>query len=326
MYDTRKILLKNDLRRIISKSDILEKASPYNIFRQYLGDFKIGKTYNSPMREDKAPSFGLFISNRDNELLYKDLATGECGDVFKFVKEYKKLQTYKDVYKAIYEDMNLFMPEERLISKRNYTYRETKITITRRQMSDIDLSFWGKFGISAETLRLYKVNSISKLFVNNALKDVYSEKEPMYAYKVFNKFKIYKPLSPKIKKWRGNLSSLDIQGFEQLPESGELLIITKSLKDVMVLYEMGYDAIAPASESTEIPEVVISNISKRFKTIVVFYDRDKTGMKFSRNLVNKYKFDFIFINKRYKSKDISDFVVNYSFEEAKKMLNKELKK
>ncbi len=326
MYDTKKVLLKNDLRKFINKKDILARVSPESIFKKYLGSFKLGRIYNSPMREDKTPSFGLFISSKDNEVLYKDLATGECGDAFKFVKNYKKLQTYNDVYRAIYEDMNLFMPTENITSKRSYTRKLTSISVNRKAMTKLDIAFWGKFGISEETLRLFRVYPISRLFINNILKDTYKETEPMYAYRIFNKFKIYKPLSSKLNKWRGNLSSLDIQGFEQLPESGETLIITKSLKDVMVLYEMGYDAISPASESTEIPEIVILNIKKRFKHIVVLYDRDATGMIFARKHVKKYGLDFMFINKKYNAKDISDLVVNHSFEEAKEMLEKTIKK
>ena len=146
----------------------------------------------------------------------------------------------------------------------------------------------------------------------------------MYAYKVFNKFKIYRPLSDKSIKWRGNLGSLDIQGFEQLPEKGNLLIITKSLKDVMVLYELGYNSIAPASESTVIPEIAMGNIKKRFKKIVVFYDRDATGMKFARKMVNQYNLDFMFIDKKHETKDISDFVKKFGIKKAKLFMKSKL--
>ena len=84
----------------------------------------------------------------------------------------------------------------------------------------------------------------------------------MYAYKVFDKFKIYRPLASKYTKWRTNLTTSDVQGLAQIPEKGDLLIITKSLKDVMVLYEMGYTAISAASETTFIPEDIISGLKK----------------------------------------------------------------
>ena len=53
------------------------------------------------MRRDKTPSFS-FYKRKDNEVLYKDLATGECGDAFKFVKNYKKLQAYIMMYTGGY--------------------------------------------------------------------------------------------------------------------------------------------------------------------------------------------------------------------------------
>lgn len=49
----------------------------------------------------------------------------------------------------------------------------------------------------------------------------------MYAYKVYNHFKIYKPLADKYTKWRNNLTEYDIQGYKQLPKKGDILIITK---------------------------------------------------------------------------------------------------
>lgn len=40
-----------------------------------------------------------------------------------------------------------------------------------------------------------------------------------------------------------------IQGSKMLPKSGEFVVVTKSLKDVMALYEFGIPAIAPNSEN-----------------------------------------------------------------------------
>lgn len=50
-----------------------------------------------------------------------------------------------------------------------------------------------------------------------------------------------------------------------LPESGDILIITKALKDVMVLYEYGIPAIAPCSENLFITEAQYNHLKERFK-------------------------------------------------------------
>jgi len=309
MYNTKAVLNRSDYFTI-TYEDILERISEEDIYRHYVGDFKIGKVYNSPLRDDKNPSFGIFVDKKSGSLLYKDMATGQCGGVVKLVKEIKGLTTYRQALEEIVKDMNVWSISDKLQSRRKYKHVETKITISRKPFSYIDMNFWWQFGIGFETLKKFNVYATSKFFVNSIEKAKYTKELPIYAYKVFDKFKIYRPLSPKIDKWRGNLSLLDIQGFEQLPESGELLVITKSLKDVMTLYELGYNAIAPSSETADIPEIVVTNLKSRFKRITMFYDRDKTGMSFTRKAVAKYGFDFIFINKKHKTKDISDLVRN----------------
>ena len=203
---------------------------------------------------------------------------------------------------------------------RERVVKNVKISVVRRKFNDVDIEFWKQFGISLSTLEKYQVNAIQKYISDNVVKAMYTSDCPMYSYKVFDKFKIYRPLAPKVNKWRGNLSALDIQGFEQLPQTGDLLVITKSLKDVMTLHDLGYNAIAPASESVLIPEIVVNNVKKRFKRIIIFYDRDKTGIEFTRKLTRKYNLDFFIINKRYKTKDISDFVKNFGSKEASELI------
>ena len=293
----------------IEKTDILSKTTEYAIFAKYIGNFKIGHIYNSPLRDDKNPSFGIFVSNKTGALLYKDMASGDCGDVFNFVKKYKNLSTYSETLKIVFDDMSIESLSDNMTDKkRTYQAKEKHIAVVRKPFTQVDKEFWEQFCITADTLKLYKVDPIQKYLVDNLVKSKYENDNPMYCYKVFNKFKIYKPYETKLNKWRGNLSALDIFGFEQLPESGDLLIITKSLKDIMVLKELGYNAVAPSSESTIIPKAVIDNLKSRFTRILVFYDRDKTGMKFARQLCSEYNFHAIFINKKHKTKDISDLV------------------
>ena len=322
LYDTS--IVASDIqpeKQYISKQDVLRMYSELRIFERYIGRFKIGRPFRSPLREDRHPSFAIFVSKRDNAILYKDLASGDCGDVFKFVKKLYSLTRYSDVYRKIYEDMSGIKIDEPEKRQQKLVYRKNvDISIKRKQLNRSDILFWEKYGISVDILNRYKVNAISDCYINNSLYQKYSLLEPMYSYKVFNKFKIYRPLSQKTDKWRSNLSSLDIQGYEQLDDTTDLLIITKSLKDVMTLRALGYNSIAPPSESSLIPDIVINKLKEKYKSIIVFYDRDKAGMKFARKMVNTYGFRFMFINKKHKTKDISDFVKVYGLEKASKLL------
>jgi len=317
MFSTNAVL-NREVKKAVTREDILSKISEYDIFAKYIGEFRLGNIYNSPLREDKVPSFGIFVSHKTGSLLYKDLANGDCGNVFKFVKQLKNMSTYKETLESIANDLNISGLEIAMDSSstKKMTQKETLIAVTRKPLNIKDIEYWNSFGISKETLKTFQVAPISRYFLNGTVKWNYRDESPMYCYKIFNKFKIYRPLEKGLNKWRGNLGPLDIQGFEQLPESGDLLIITKSLKDVMTLYEMGYNAVSPSSESASIPEIVMRNLARRFKKIIVFYDRDKAGVQFARKLVKEYSLSFMFINKKHKTKDVSDLVRNLGYAKA----------
>ena len=145
----------------------------------------------------------------------------------------------------------------------------------------------------------------------------------MYAYKVYDKFKIYRPLASKYTKWRTNLTVRHVQGLEQLRhEGGDLLIITKSLKDVMCLTEMGFNAIASASETTFIPEDILKDLQKKWKHVIIVYDRDPAGMQNARQYSKQYGLDAIFVHKKFKAKDVSDAVKANGFVIVKNWLTK----
>lgn len=321
MYDSSRIKQQND---IITLDDILSKVTEYDIYSRYIGHFKIGLIYNSPFRKDKNPSFGIFYSKKSGRLLFKDHGTGECGDVIKFVSLYTGITNYNDILNQIVKDLNITNNTVLKASKEYKIPTETVIGVVRQDWTDIDKQYWSQFGITIDTLKKFNVSSIKYYLCNGIVKAIYKDTNPMYAYKVYNHFKIYRPLADKYTKWRNNLTEIDIQGYEQLPESGNLLIITKSLKDVMCLYEMGYTAISPSSESTFIPDKVLKQLKKRFKRILICFDRDVSGVKNMRKISLKTGLNGFLVHKKYKSKDISDAVKNNGFEEIKNWLNKTL--
>lgn len=323
MYSKEKA---KELANPITLEYILSKVTEYDIYAHYLGQFKVGMIYQSPFRKDKNPSFGIFYSKRTNQLLFKDHGTGECGNVIKFVQLYTGKTNYNDILQDIVAKLNI-TPETRLDSSKQYIpSTETVIGVVRQEFTDTDIKYWGQFNISTKTLKKFNVNSIKYYLCNGVVKGIYKPENPMYAYKVYNNFKVYRPLGDKYTKWRNNLTEYDVQGYEQLPKKGEICIITKSLKDVMCLYEMGIPAISPSSESTFIPESVLVDLKKRFKKIIIIFDRDQAGFKNVRKIIKKCKdLDFLFINKKFKSKDISDAIKNNSYEIIKNWLFSQLK-
>ena len=318
MYDSNK--LKEDIP--ITLDYILSRVSEYDIYARYLGQFKVGFIYNSPFRKDKNPSFGIFLSKRSGKLLFKDHGSGVCGDIIKFVGELKGLTNYNDILNTIIKDLKI---KNDTVLTSTYNYKSTSSTVigvVRQPFTEVDLEYWAKYGITIPTLDKYKVNSIKYYLCNGVVKGIYKLENPMFSYKVFNNFKIYRPFGDKFTKWRNNLTSYDIQGFEQLPKKGNLLIITKSLKDVMALYEMGYTAISPSSESTFIPDDVLEALKLRFKHILLCFDRDISGVRNMRKVSLKTGLNGFLVHKSFNAKDISDAIAKHGQCKVKEWLTK----
>ena len=299
---------------------ILSKVTEYDIYASYLGEFKVGLIYNSPFREDKNPSFGIYYSKRTQQLLFKDHGTGQCGNVIKFVSLITGKTNYDDILEDIVNHTHITNRTKLVSSKHYIPSTETIIGVVRQDFTEADKKYWSQFNISLETLKMYHVSSIKYYLCNGIVKGIYKDNNPMYAYKVYNHFKIYRPLADKYHKWRNNLEQNDIQGYEQLPETGELLIITKSLKDVMCLYEMGIPAVSPSSESTFIPNKALEVLKKRFKRILICFDRDNPGIKNMRKISLKTGLNCFLVHKKFKAKDISDAVKLNGFEVVKNWL------
>lgn len=322
MYDKRRIKKPQNL----TLDWILSRVTEYEIYSHYIGQFKVGAIYNSPFRKDRNPSFGIYYSKRANCLLFKDHGTGECGNIVKFVSLYTGKTDYQEILQDIVDRLKI-TNNTKLDSTKQYTPTgETVIGVVRQLWTSADIDYWSMFNISKKTLEKFNVSSIKYYLCNGIVKGVYKDTNPMYAYKVFNNFKIYRPLADKYTKWRNNLSQDDIQGWEQLPKKGDILIITKSLKDVMCLHEMGIPAISPSSESTFISDTALEALKKRFKRILVCFDRDVPGIRYLRKISLKTGLEPILIHKKFKAKDISDAIKLNGFETIKQWLENELSK
>ena len=311
----------------MSLKDLLDKLNDYDIYSYYVGQFKIGKLFNSPLRsDDKNPSFAIFKGNGGG-LFFKDHGSGEGGNAIKFVKLIKNIQTRDELERELLRIVRKMNPNQQYVQRTYSTVNSgsTDIGIVRQPFTDVDKKYWKQFHISIDTLKLFQVFSIKYFLCNRVVRGTYKESSPMYAYKVFDKFKIYRPLASKYTKWRTNLTNRDVQGLAEIPkEGGNLLIITKSLKDVMCLYEMGFNAIAASSVTTFIPDDILQSLRNKWNHIVIIYDRDKTGMLEARKYSKQYRLDAIFVHKKFKAKDISDAIRDNSFIDVKNWLTKTL--
>lgn len=325
MYDTTTIIEDLTLEKI------LEKTTEFDIYSHYIGNkFILGRVIKSPLREkDNHPSFGIFKCSKTGNLLFKDQATGVSGDCVKFVRLLFNIR-YKKALEKIYEEVTT-KSDFGTNLKKEFKGKRKILSIKRKNWTQTDDEYWSKYHINRETLNNFNVVPIDKYWIDDKVGSLYYTKEqPMYAFRIFNAYKIYRPNSPNREdKWRSNCLKTDIQGWEQLPESGDLLIITKSLKDVMVLSLFNIPSIAPQSEVSTLPKEVILEAKKRFKRLVVLFDNDDAGIKGANDLKEKYDLEILFISKHfldlYGIKDVSDYISIFGKESTEILLNYNLK-
>lgn len=115
------------------------------------------------------------------------------------------------------------------------------------------------------------------------------------------------------------MSGRTLFGIYNLPPKGKLLIITKSAKDVMVLYSLGFYAIAPYTETARFTNKQIDELKSRFDYIVSIYDNDSTGVRSANVLQQAYHIPAVFIPKL---KDVSDYRAKYGKHCTTRMLKK----
>jgi hypothetical protein len=320
MYDFNKVVEVDCLR------DLLKQTTEYDIYSFYIGEqFKIGRVMHSPLRKDDHPSFGVFKSSIRSNLMWKDQATGKSGNVIMFVSELFNI-TYDEAIQKIISD-NIKQTTEGISIAESYKKLKTTISVQKKNFTETDDNYWGQYFITRDILKNYEVFPILTFWVNDTPSNLfYSKDQPLYAYQIFDSFQIYSPYASKKNKFRNSTTSYDIHGLEQLPEYGNLLIITKSKKDVMVLDRLGYNAIAPCGENTPIPKVIIDDLKQRFNRLLILYDNDKAGIQGAKKLAIEHNIDWVYLPlelyDKFKIKDISDYIKNYKITKTRELLKK----
>lgn len=329
----------------ITKDEILSKVSELDIFRFYIKSFvELDRSFCSELRLDKNPDCRLYTTQY-NTVRYKDFASGDNLDCFNYIMR-KFNCTYYEALNIISADFKLSTIKStispRLLlsnddvlldtNKQNNVKIKSEIQIISQGFKLSDYKYWvGKYGISLDLLNEYNVYSCKSVFLTRGTKRTilnYNNSSPLYAYRFEREgnyyYKIYLPKAEKgTIKWLFNGSSADIEGYDQLPLNGELLIISKSLKDVMVLKTLGYSAISLQGEANKLSSETLDKLYKRFDNIVVFYDNDLAGIKAANSLELQHGLRYTFIDPDTGFKDISDYIEVNGHLKAK-MLLKEL--
>lgn len=340
------------LKKETLTSRLLQVVDDYEIYSSLIGeDIELGEVINSPLRSsDECPSFAIFIPTklidkgydiRPDEVWFKDMATGYKGNVFTFVKYYamhhfgEKLAKRYDVIKFIDRQLALGMftasGPVRVSKKREYEKRALKdISYKSRKFTKRDLEYWAKLEQTKEDLEFWGVKSVRYLLnENNVVRKEFRRNELAYVYEIWDKCKLYQPEAARTFKFRNTCPGDDhryYQGYRQITGEPRILIITKSMKDVMVFHKffnkylgIPVDVMAPHAESIKLSDAFIKGINHYYDLKICVSDFDLAGVKFARHC-RSHGFVLKFVDTKRVSvngklkvidKDLSDYLTNH---------------
>ena len=276
-------------------------VSEYNLWCYYTGlHIKFQKKINSPLRKDDNPSSGFFVS-RTNSILLKDFGTGKAYSLFTFLRIrygwtfYEALQHINSDFNLGYNYPSLALTNNKPVLHKNVDLSEgksVKIKVKRGPWNKEELQYWADYHITKRALDKFNVRPLQCYWIVkgfNLYQFCRSPKELLFVFSFGNAiYKIYRPFgSKKLDKWFSN-SPIDIlMGYDELFWVGDTLIITKGMKELCILDELGYPTVALQGEGCYPPESLMKVLSRRFRDVYILLDNDKAGhigMAYMRDL------------------------------------------
>lgn len=321
MYGTKFLLNKENILNLINECDIFSYYEPN--FTQ------LNKKFCSSWRGERIPS--SIIRSINGTLFYKDY--GDPNDksytCWGYLKERYSLNL-QETLNVINNDFNLGLNGDKKkptlgfygIPNKEIKIEDKKDTIfqiKKKEFSSKDLFYWNQYGIDLNILEYFDVYSISHYFINGLPFEIKKNELGFAYYEQPYKYKIYLPSRNKGEKFWSNTGGAIVQGYNKLPNRGDICLITSSKKDIMTLYKLGITSVAPGSENSRISLDVIQDLKDRFNKLYIYYNNDEPGIKAAKDHSKLYECEYIF-NPINKPKDPSDFYKKYGFDDSKRLM------
>lgn len=306
---------------------LFDRINQEDVYMKYFGFCQLNKKFCNPLRNDNKADCWFYWAK--GILYFHDPAWKQTYTCINIVMHNERC-TY---YKALNTVYDLFFSNHtvsnHVVSRNKEEKKSKNIQVRVQPFTTIDIEYLKSYGITGEFCKKAKWYSVKHYWIDKELMYTYNNYNPCIGYYFNGKWKLYFYLN---KDWRflSNTSKTDIQGYHMLPEKGDLLIITKSFKDVGTLYEQNIPAIAPQAESIVIQQDIIDNLKQRFKVIYTLFDYDNTGIHLAWQMRKLYNIKPLFFTDKIwnrkggylEAKDISDYRKLYGYEKTKELLNR----
>ena len=308
---------------------LIKTLGQERVMEFYLGvEVALGRLYVSPLREDHHPTCSFYYTEAGN-LRFNDFGTSDNLGVMDVIMRKFNI-TFPEACRRLEKDRLLIG----VVNSKPLVKEDVELSYLLGDISH-NLDYWATYGISPSTVERYNVTYVKSVYRNNKLYLRSTPSNPVYMYSFRSgRVKFYRPLSEdKKKKWYGNSDGEDIGGLEQLNPKGSICFITSSLKDVMVLRELGFNAVCLNGEGygvndTRTMQNLINFLRKRFRYVMFYMNNDGPGMMNSFKLNYIYRVPFV-TNPLNTPKDPSDDLKKYgkhpTFRMLKKIISKKFK-
>ena len=300
---------------IITLKDLLSRVSEIDILTRYFNIKKLPCVINSPLREDKRPSFSIYV--KDTKVRYLDFSTGEKGNLWNLLGQLWHTDFYNTLV-TVYKDFSfntkaIFLQPKVKPKTTIVSYSETVIKCKVREWRNYDLEYWKSFGISKKWLEYAEIYPIShKIIIKGNKKYTFRADKYAYAYVEHKEgnttLKIYQPFSKRWK-WSNKHNRSVISLWTKVPYRGDKICICSSLKDALCLWaNTNIPSIAIQGEGYSISDTAINELKKRYNKIYILLDNDEVGLKDGERLAKETGFINIVLPQFNGGKDISDLM------------------
>ena len=296
-----------------SVKEVMGRISHADLLSHYLGIDSLPVLINSPLRNDRHPSFFIY-SPDGTRVLYRDYATGEKGDIYNLLQR-RSGKSFSELIRDIAANRMLYSTtfDNHESNGKKFTKTTVDLKVKIREWQDYDIEYWESYGISLKWLKYAEVYPIShKIVYKNGNRYVFHAARLAYAFVERKEgtvsIKVYQPeVSDKKRKWQTSNDGSVVGLWTKVPEKGEKLVICSSLKDAICLWaNVGIPAVYVQSETTGISDTAKEVLKKRFRHIFICFDNDAPGLQDGFNLSIQTGFTNVVLPSFAEGKDISD--------------------
>lgn len=344
----------------LTKEYILDRITQEKIMEFYLNipvidsNF-LGNAFCNPFRKDNNPTCNYYFDD-NHKLRVRDFGGDYTDrlynmDVFDVVGHIYNInsndkQGFKIIQNIIAKDFKIHKYADSkedikefelfLTNQKSKEKRIKQIKVVPRKWNKVDEHYWYKrYGISSTTLKRFRVYPVEEAYVEDSKGFLnrmyyYNANNPCYAYyggkvQELHIWKLYFPMN-KGTNYRKMITNKQISnGFQHFLPT-RIGVLTKSLKDVMALYEFGVYATEVPTETTLLTADQMFMFLQYCDIGVSLFDYDETGIRLANKAKKLYNLEPLMFTKgrygkpNYGVKDFSDFREKYGKDTTLKII------